>query len=249
MTQYKLNPSQSGQATLQVVLDPIISFSTTTFPSSPQAPGTALSVTFTCTNSGGVKSAVPFVLYNGATQLGSTTINITSATPGYIYTGTINFTMPAADANLQLACSYAVGAPSAVIQAYLVVNTAISTLALSPAIVYAGGATVTFTATLSRADGGTTGIHSVPIELVNVESGLVVATTNTASNSGAFTGTFLAPSVQASYKYFARYNGSGFLASSVSPEAGIQVGEAGSFNPLWLIGGAALLYLLTKKKR
>lgn len=241
MTQYQLKVSTSPTQALTVTSYPIIINLAATWPSSPQIPGAALSVVFTFKNGGG-PGVVTFTLKNGATTLGTANVAVQEGTT-LTQSGSINFAMPAADANLALTSNYG-GSVSAIIQALTLVNTTL-TLTL-PASVQVN-APVALSGKLTRADAGAVGVQL--INVYNTATGLTVATVNTDAN-GNYSGSFAAPSIAGSYNYAASFSGSGILSASIG-YGRVGIGAAVDW-VLWGLLGlitAAVIWNDSKKKR
>lgn len=244
MTQYQLLAGTSPTQSVIVLAFPSVISLTPTWPTSPQLPGAGLSVPFTFKNAGGPGN-VTFTLKNGATTLGTAIVAVYEGTT-LTQSGSISFTMPAADASLSLTSNYG-GSASAIIQALVKVST-ILTLSLPASVIVNGP--VSATGKLSRADAGTTGIGAQTIDVYNTATGLTVAVASTDS-AGNFSASFTAPNIAGTYSYAASYGGSGLLSASLSNVAGLTLEGAADYGILpWLIlGGVALLILTSDKKR
>lgn len=245
MTQYQLLGVTSSSQQVVVLAFPSIISLTPNWPTSPQLPGAGLSVSFTFKNAGGPGN-VTFTLKNGATTLGTATIAVQEGTT-LTQSGSISFTMPAADASLALTSNYG-GSASATIQALIKVSTSL-TLTL-PASVSPNGP-VSASGKLSRADSGTTGIGSQSINVYDTVTGLTVATASTDS-AGNFSASFTAPNIAGTYSYAASYGGSGLLSASLSNVAGFTTGAVSPAEGfLWIALGGAIIWMVLKddKKR
>lgn len=244
MTQYQLLGGTSPTLSVVVLAFPSVISLTPTWPTSPQLPGASLSVPFTFKNAGGPGN-VTFTLKNGATTIGTATIAVFEGTT-LTQSGSIGFTMPAADASLSLTSNYG-GSVSAIIQALIRVSTSL-TLSLPASVIVNGP--VSATGKLSRADAGTTGIGAQTINVYNTATGITVATVSTDA-SGNFTASFTAPSIGGTYSYAASYGGSGLLSASLSNVAGFTLEGAVDYGLLpWIIlGGIALVVFTSSKKK